>query len=446
MDSIQYLVQQWTQAMQAFRRDIHAFPELGWLEYRTTSKVAELFMGLGYDIVLGAEAIHAHSRLTPPSSDKCARHKARAIIQGAQPALVERMGDGLTGLWVDIPLGDDSHGAPTGPLIAFRFDMDANSVEESHEPEHVPMEQGFVSHNGAIMHACGHDGHVAMGIGLGLALHAWRQKHTELGLPPLHGTVRLIFQPAEEIGQGAKAMLAAGAIQEVQEVYGIHIGIQAQRPELLIAGTTHFLANTTFEVLFEGKAAHSGLAPQEGRNALLAATTAVQGMHSISRHGQGETRINVGQFEVQGAPNVVPCKAFLVGETRAVHCPINTWMTEEAQRICEGAAHMWGCTAHFTVVGSCINGFSDIALAKEVCDIAQTMPCFDTCLPTEKFMASEDFTWFLDAVQKQGGQGTFIQLGAKLASGHHSQAFDFDEGTLSRGLELLLRIIQKKLG
>ncbi len=446
MDFIQHLAQQYAAAMQAFRRDLHAYPELGWLEYRTTSKVAELFQNLGYDVVMGKDAIHAHSRLTPPSSDICARHKARAIIQGALPKLVERMGDGLTGLWVDIPLGHEPHTESTGPLLAFRFDMDANNVEESHQPEHMPMQCNFVSHNGGIMHACGHDGHTALGVGLGLALHELRQEQKKGAFPHLQGTIRLIFQPAEEIGQGAKAMLAAGAMQDVHEVYGIHIGIQAQKSGLLIGGTTHFLANTTFEVLFEGQAAHSGLAPQEGRNALLAATTAIQGMHSIARHGQGETRINIGQLEVQGAPNVVPCKAFLVGETRAIESHINAWMTEEAQRICQGAAHMWGCEATFTSIGSCLNGFSDISLAEEVCNLAKNMSCFDTCKSSEKFMASEDFTWFLDAVQKQGGQGTFIQLGAHLAGGHHSHGFDFDEGCLSHGLELLLSIINHKLG
>ncbi len=447
MSIISSLLQRFAPQIIAFRRDIHAYPELGWLEYRTTSKIAELFQSLGYEVMLGERAIHAPSRLTPPSPDLCARHKARAIIQGARPNLVECMGDGLTGLWVDITFGKKNTDAPPHvttqpeqPVLAFRFDMDANGIEESTAPEHMPVAQGFASQNGAVMHACGHDGHVAMGVGLGLALHALAQEGTDL-----QGTVRLIFQPAEEIGQGAKAMVAAGVMQSVQEVYGIHVGIQAQKPGTLIGGTTHFLANTTFEVTFEGQSAHSGLAPQEGRNALLAATTAIQGMHSIARHGKGETRINIGQLEVHGAPNVVPCKAFLVGETRAVHAHINGWMMEEVQRICQGAAHMWGCSYEFRPIGACVNGFSHVALAEQVCEVAQNMPCFETIVSSEKFMASEDFTWFLEEVQKNGGQGTFIQLGVSLCGGHHNSSFDFDEAALLRGVELLLRIIDNKL-
>ncbi len=430
----------------AFRRDIHKYPELGWQEYRTASKIIELFQSLGYEVCLGEQAVQDTARLTPPTQEQCAREKARAIIQGANPALVERMGHGLTGLWVDIPLGKGKRGENKGPLVALRFDMDANELKESAQKTHVPTAAGFQSQNTVCMHACGHDGHVAMGVGLGLILHALRTQAQLYNAEHLCGTVRLIFQPAEEIGQGAKAMLAAGAMVDVDFLYGIHLGIQAQDPSTLICGTTDFLANTTFEVTFEGRAAHSGLAPQEGRNALLAAATAVQGMHSIARHGKGLTRVNVGQLQVQGAPNVIPSKAFLVGETRADDTDINTWMCEEAQRICQGAAHMWGCTCTFSCIGTCVNGYSDMPLAQEVFTMAQSMPCFDRVLLSEKFLASEDFTWLLQDVQQRGGQGTFIQLGVQLCGGHHTSSFDFDEAALMRGLELLARLVWQKLG
>ncbi len=435
MQGVTAIIQQITAQTVAFRRDLHSFPELAWLEYRTTSKIAELFIQLGYAVVMGKDAIVPEARLTVPCAETCARHKARAIIQGAQPPLVALMDDGLTGLWVDIPFGP-------GPVLAFRFDMDANAITESNSAEHAPAAQGFCSQNTGIMHACGHDGHVAMGVGLGLALHALKEQDQA----PLQGTIRLIFQPAEEVGQGAKAMLAAGVMQGVQEVYGIHLGVQACQPHMLMAGTTHFLANTTFEVRFSGQSAHSGIAPQEGRNALLAATTAIQGMLSIARHGHGETRVNIGQLRVDGAPNVVPCNAFLVGETRAVEKSINAWMVQEAERICHGAAQMWACSCEFTPIGSCVNGFSDEALALEICTIAQHMPCFTSIVPSAKFMASEDFTWFLEHAQEQGGQGTYIQLGVDLKGGHHAADFDFDEQALLRGIELLLRIILQKIG
>ncbi len=443
MESLQQLFASLSEKVTAFRRDIHQYPELAWLEYRTTSKIAEVFTSLGYDIAMGEKAIHAPSRLTPPSEDACARAKAKAIIEGAHPRMVERMGDGLTGLWLDFPFTSDGE---QGPLIAVRFDMDANKVKESSDPTHKPAAEGFSSQDSTAMHACGHDGHVAMGVGLGLALHALRTSPEKFNAHNFKGTIRLIFQPAEEIGQGAKAMLDAGVMHGVTELYGIHLGIQACEAGTLIAGTTHFLANTTFEVTFTGRAAHSGLTPEEGRNALLAASVAVQAMHGITRHSKGATRVNIGQLHVYGASNVVPSKAWLTGETRSTEKDVNVWMAQEAERMCQAAALMWDCQSYFVPIGVCLNGFSDEVLAQEVCDVAHSMACFEKVLLTEKFMASEDFTWFLEDVQQRGGQGTFIQLGVDLCGGHHNACFDFDEPALMRGVELLTRLLCRKLG
>ncbi len=437
----------------AFREDLHRHPELAWLEYRTTSKIAEVFEDLGYAVMMGRDAIVPEARLTPPSPKQCAREEARAIIEGAKPKHIARMqeyGGGLTGLWVDIPLGHCAKQALTAeraPIIAFRFDIDANEVQEQMQGPHVPALKHFASQHNGIMHACGHDGHAAIGVGLGRMLHAlreeWAQSSSSFIKNPL--TVRLIFQPAEEVGQGAKAMLKAGAMDNVHEVYGLHLGVQAQQPGTLICGTTHFLANTSFEVSFTGTPAHSGLAPHEGNNALLAATTAVQGMHAIPRHGQGESRINIGSLHCDGAPNVIPAHARLVGETRGINAAVNAWMTENARRICHGAAMLWQCSHDFTTIGTCVSGFSDISLAQEVQKVASGMACFDTIVEQEKFWASEDFTWFLQDVQARGGRGTYIQLGITGKGGHHNSCFDFEEHALLRAVELLTRIVMQIL-
>ncbi len=431
----------------AFREDLHRHPELAWLEYRTTSKIAEVFESLGYVVRMGRDAILPEARLTPPTPEQCAREEARAIIEGAKPEHIERMrqgSGGLTGLWLDMPFGKQMPQKEI-PIYAFRFDIDANEVQEQTLGEHVPAQQDFYSLHKGIMHACGHDGHAAIGVGLGLMLHGLRHTLNQSAQP---FTIRLIFQPAEEVGQGAKAMLEAmqqqSALDNVAEVYGLHLGVQAQTPETLICGTTHFLANTSFKVHFHGTSAHSGLAPHEGHNALLAAAMAVQGMHAIPRHGQGQSRINIGELHCAGASNVIPAYAWLAGETRAIDTRINTWMHEYAQRICQGAAQMWQCEHDFNIIGTCINGYSDASLAQEVQNVAEQMPCFSTIIPQEKFWASEDFTWFLQDVQSRGGRGTYIQLGISRKGGHHSHCFDFEAKALLRGVELLTRLVRKK--
>ncbi len=449
MQNITNLCASFYAQLSAFRRDLHTYPELGWTEYRTTSKIIDFFEKLqtecnehvSYKIVMGSDAIDADSRLTPPSVQSCAKDKARAIIQGAKPNHVSCMGDGLTGLWVDMHFGKNIK--INSPVIALRFDIDANNVKESSCLSHFPCKEGFVSQNEGLMHGCGHDGHTAIGIGVAQVLHHLREK-----LQNTDRIIRLIFQPAEENAQGAKAMLVAGVMENVTTLYGIHLGIQAKNPHTLICGTTHFLANTTFEVTFEGKAAHSGLSPQEGKNALLAASSAVQALYAISRHGEGQSRVNVGQMHCFGAPNVVPAKATLCGETRGLTAQINDWMQQEAERICQASASMWNCTHTFNPIGHCVDGYSDAPLAQEVLHMAKSMPCFTNILLNDKFWASEDFTWLSQAVQKNGGQATYMQLGVEWGQknrGHHTECFDFDENALLRGVELLARLVISKI-
>ncbi len=442
MHNLQATLTALTPRMTKWRRNIHTYPEAAWLEYRTAAIIISELQKLGYTITLGEAAVCADSRYNPPHEEKYAREKARAILQGAEPSIVHRLGNGLTGLWVDMHFpSEQTHHlkktAPQDPIIALRFDMDANELIECNETTHKPQTLEFRSQNNGLMHACGHDGHVAIGIGLAHALHSIRND--------LYGTVRLIFQPAEEVGQGAKAMLDAGAMRNVHEVIGLHLGVQAEKSGKIICGTNHFLATTSFEVHIEGAAAHAGYAPQKGRNALLAAANAVQAIHAISRHGEGNTRVNVGQLRVDGAPNVVPAKAWFAGETRGANSDIDAWMIDEVKRISQGAALMYGCTSHFKRTGLCLSGYSDAVLAKEVYAIAQQMPYFTDIVLHEKFMASEDFTWFLGEVQKNGGQGTFIQLGMNRNSDHHTEKFDFDEEVLIHGVELLTRLIHSKL-
>ncbi len=443
MQDLQNVLQALKPRLRAWRRDFHAYPEIAWHEYRSASKIIEEFQSLGYSPIMGKAAVHhdkAACSTKKADMSKDAQEKARAIAQGANPELVQKMDDGHTGFWVDMQFPHASTGINTTEstnILAFRFDMDANAILECCDLEHQPTSLGFASQNINTMHACGHDGHMAIGLGLAHVLHHMAKD--------LHGTVRLIFQPAEEVGQGAKAMLDAGVMRNVQELIGLHIGVQAHSTGQLICGTTHFLANTTFEIAYEGQTAHAGYAPHQGKNALLAACMAVQAIHAIARHGEGSTRVNVGQLFVDGAPNVIPSKAWFAGETRGITSQINAWLMEEVERISQNAAAMWQCTNSIERKGLCPSGYSDESLAKDVYDVAKSMPCFESISLSEKFMASEDFTWLLKAVQDQGGKGTYIQLGAERSAGHHNDRFDFDERSLLQGVELLARLVSKKL-
>lgn len=438
-----------TPLITALRRDIHKHPEKAWCEYRTTAMIARQLTELGYTVVMGQSAHVDALRRTVPDAATCMQEQQRAISQGADVGLVQRMGQGFTGLWadlecsgsampdvpnaVDMPKTAGATAKPAGPCIALRFDMDALELNECPTQEHRPTREGFASVHSGVMHACGHDAHAALGMGAAAIIKSLQ------GV--LKGRVRLIFQPAEEGAHGAIPMTAAGAMDGVDVLVGLHFGVQAGNTGEIICGTAEFLATSTLDMQFHGKAAHAGIAPQQGQNALLAACNAALNIHAISRHGQGGTRVNVGQIGGGDATNIIPAHAWLKVETRGTTTEIDRYMVQEARRIAEAAAHMWDCQCVITSTGECPSGNSSPELCALTQNIAKNIEGFTTILGMKDFMASEDFTVFLNKVQESGGIGTYIQVGATRTSGHHTSTFDFDETAMPPAMELLVRLV-----
>lgn len=424
-----------------WRRDLHRHPEPAWQEFRTSALALRRLLDLGYVVTTGQAAqIPQAAGSTPhrPDAATLAAAKQRAIREGAEPELVALMDNGYTGFWADLDFG--TLGTPeyeTAPLVAVRVDMDANPLTECTSADHRPAREGFASVHPGIMHACGHDGHVAIGLGLAEVLAAGRETVGQ----SLRGRVRLLFQPAEEGASGAAAMNAAGAVRNVDRLLGIHLGIQAQELGTVICGTTDFLATSKLRAEFYGKSSHAGAAPQEGRNALLAACTATLHLHAISRTAQGDTRIAVGRMEGGNAVNVIPSWANMLLETRGINDEANTYMLTEARRMVEAAALMWGCTSAFSVLGCAESAGSDLQTTKVLAEVAREMPFFSNIIETHPFGASEDFSTLLREVQSHGGEGAYVQMGTALAAGHHADRFDFDENALAPAVELLARAV-----
>ncbi len=142
------------------RRDLHRHAEVAWTEFRTAALVADALTALGYEVQAGAEVVAAEGMMGVPSAEELDKHAKRALAQGANPAWVEKMKGGKTGV-----VGILRTGKP-GPTVALRFDIDANDVLESKEQTHRPFRDGFASINDGAMHACGHDGHTSIGLGV----------------------------------------------------------------------------------------------------------------------------------------------------------------------------------------------------------------------------------------------------------------------------------------
>jgi aminobenzoyl-glutamate utilization protein A len=240
-------------------------------------------------------------------------------------------------------------------------------------------------------------------------------------------------------------MEKAGAVEGVEQIFGMHIGFQANKLGKVICGTKNFLATTKADITFTGVPAHAGNAPEEGKNALLAAATALLNMHAIPRSGKGDTRITVGKLIGGEGRNVIPPKAVLVLETRGITSALDEYMFGEVKRIAKAAADMWGCGYSIDIKGGTKSGESDLEVAEVVAEEARAMGCFDNVIVEQNFGASEDYSHFMSTVQANGGKGTYVQVGSNLSAGHHNGHFDFDEKAMEDSLVLMARCVYRTL-
>jgi aminobenzoyl-glutamate utilization protein A len=415
----------------AWRRDFHRHPELGFCEFRTASKVAAALESLGWMVAAGAEVMRARERMEVPPDEEIAAARVEALQHGADPRWVERFGNGLTGV-----VGTLDTGRP-GPTVAFRVDMDALPVRESDDPTHLPQRENFFSTRPGRMHACGHDGHTAIGLGLAATLPAlardWR------------GRIKLIFQPAEEGCRGAKSMVAAGVLADVDHYFATHLGISLTDTGAVACGTDHILATIKYDATFRGVAAHAGVDPHLGRNALLAAATATVQLHAIARHGAGASRINVGYLNGGGGRNIIAEKAVLKLEVRGETTPICQWMAGEAERVLRAAAAMHGVEVAIEHMGEAGSAPCDPAARAAVRRAAEKSGA-TRVVEFSPLGGSEDATLMMEAVQARGGHATYLLVGTPLPAGHHHPRFDFDEGALERAVALHTEIARELLG
>ena len=407
-----------------WRRDFHRYPEPAWCEYRTSSLIAAELSKAGYVIKLGDQIVSTSAIMGRAIDEE--QEKRRALEQGGDPRWLESMR--ITGLIAELDTGKP------GPCVALRVDLDAVRLQESMDDQHLPYRAGFVSEIPGCMHGCGHDGHAALGLVLGMVLAQQRET--------LCGRIKLIFQPAEEGCRGGKAIALGGELDDVDFLYAIHLGIHAGTGELVVC-PDGFLSSTKFDVEFIGCAAHAGLEPNAGANALAAACQAVSQMLAIPPHRDGMTRLNIGQLHGGVERNVIPAYALLQGETRGASAALNEYVFSAVQRIVQGTALSHGVDYHIRRQGEAIGIENSPALVHAVTLVATELGF--SVIHSRPFGASDDAGFMMERVQKNGGQAAYLVLGADLAAGHHASAFDFDEQALAQGLSLLTRLFEKHL-
>ena len=415
-----------TPQMITLRRDFHKYAETGWLEMRTASIIARKLTELGYEVLTGEQVCSKDERMGVPSDELLEKAYTRAIEQGADPEFVKPTKGGFTGVIGILRCGE-------GPTVGMRFDIDALGVNESNEDDHLPAKEGFSSVNVGAMHACGHDGHAASGLGVAAVLMQIKEH--------LHGTIKLIFQPGEEGVRGAKSIVANGHLDDVDYLLGCHTTDVVSDGCDITPGAYGSLASFKYDVTFHGLAAHASGNPDLGKNALLAAACAVTNLYAIPRHAEGATRINVGRLIAGSGRNVIADTAFMEMEVRGDTTAINKYVNNYAMRILQNAAAMHDCTVEVKLMGAAESLNSDLPLCKRIANICTNhlgMKVSENL--TVKLAGSEDFSYMINRVQSHGGQGVFMRVRSPLAAKAHNRKFDFDESYLTKAVKVFCGI------
>jgi len=393
------------------RRVFHAHPETAFTEVWTSATVAAELRRLGYRVRTGPEAMDLALVPAAPAPDELAAAVARAREWGAGD--LDAVRDGHTAVIADLD------GDRPGPTVAVRVDIDALPLRESHDAAHAPAAAGFVSAHDGFMHACGHDGHIAIGLALARRL-AGRD---------FPGHVRLLFQPAEEGGRGARAMLGADAVDGVDRLYAIHLGLGL--PSGTVAAGTHgFFATAKLRVTFTGRQSHASAAPEEGRNALLAAASATLGLHALPRFATADTRVNVGVLRAGTAPNIVASHAEMLAELRSPDGDVCADLERRGRAVLDGAALAHGVEVAVERIGHSTTFDCSPGAVAAVTEAARGVPGVTEVVPSHDIGASDDATLLMRAVAANGGTATYIGFGASSPSPHHSPEFDIDESSL----------------
>ena len=372
----------------AWRRDIHTHPELLYDVHRTAGLVEEKLKAFGCDEVV--------------------------------PGL------GKTGV-VGVIHGRN---AGNGRVVGLRADMDALPIHEETNRPYASKVEGK-------MHACGHDGHTAMLLGAAKHLCATRD---------FEGTICVIFQPAEEGGAGAKAMLDDGMIERfgIKEVYGMHNmpglppGHFVLRPGPLMAATAYYA------ITIEGRGSHAAK-PHEGIDPVLVGAHIVTALQSIVSRNVDPLRsvvVSNTVFQAGEASNVIPQRALLKGTVRTLDSGVRDLVETRFKTIVEGMAKLFGAEVTLEYrrgYPATVNHAKETVFAAKIArSIAGEGNVNDNVDPT---MGGEDFSYMLEA-----RPGAFIFIGNGDSAGLHHPAYDFNDDVIPAGIQYWTHIAQQAHG
>lgn len=365
----------------AVRRDLHMHPELGFQEFRTARIVAEKLGALGYEVQSGVGTTGVVG-----------------LLQGGQPG--ER-------------------------TVLLRFDMDALPIQEENEVPYRSTVPG-------VMHACGHDAHVAVGIGVATILARHREQ--------LPGTIKLMFQPAEEGLGGAIAMINDGLLEGPRPdvALGLHVASNYAVGTAVVREGALLAASDRFEILVRGKGGH-GAQPDQTIDAVLVAAQIIVALQTIVSRNLDPLEtgvVTVGAVHAGEAHNVIAETAELRGTIRSFSQEVRALLHRRIREVAEGIAATFGATVEVALhlgVDPTINAPRPTQVMYRAAAAAFGAENIDTAY---RSAGGEDFSAVLERVP-----GHFMMLGARSGERtgfpHHNPRFDIDEACLPAGVAIL---------
>ncbi|BAC88315.1 M20 metallopeptidase family protein [Gloeobacter violaceus] len=369
-----------------WRRHLHRFPELGFQEQATSRFIAQKLASWGIDVQTGV-----------------AKTGVVATIAGR---------------------GD-------GPVVAVRADMDALPILEGNRVE-------YASENTGIMHACGHDGHVAIALGTA----RWLAEHRDA----LPATVKILFQPAEEGPGGAKPMIEAGALAspDVAAIVGLHLWNNMPLGQVGVKGGPSFANAAKFKATILGRGGH-GAIPQQTVDAVVVGAQVVNALQTIVARNVDPFEpavVTVGKFQSGTNFNVIAQSAYLEGTVRCFSPELETRLPERIEQVIAGICQAHGASYEFEYDRHYPVLMNDPAVAELVRSVAEEFLGRGRVRP-ETTLGGEDMAFFLQKVP-----GCYFFLGSAnpergLDKPHHHPCFDFDETALGLGVELFVRCLER---
>ncbi|MGM0502624.1 MAG: M20 metallopeptidase family protein [Bacillota bacterium] len=364
------------------RRDLHRHPELGFAEYRTSRKVKNFLKGLDLEV------------------EQLAKTGVVATLE-----------------------------AGAGPTIALRADMDALPITEDTKVDYKSEKEG-------VMHACGHDGHTAILLATAKVLAKFQEQ--------LAGTIKFIFQPAEEGPGGAELLIEAGVLEEpeVDNIFGLHINNQLPTGTLGVKKGVTSAAADGLNLTILGESGHAST-PQRGIDAIFTAgqvVTTIQAVISRQIDPHQTAVINLGTIEGGYRRNVIADKVEITGTVRTTDPTLRAEMPQKIERIIKGITAAQGADYKLDYQFGYPVLINDRDLVTEIVPQLEKLNIFSKIkYLAEPSMGAEDFAYYL-----QEKPGVFFRLGAGgLAPDYydaHNSKFDFDERALKLGVLLFVAL------